>query len=730
MPDAASSGTIAAEPRFAHLETGVDAARAALAMRDLPDALAVFAALRVAFPSAPDPFLLPAAALTDRYCLDEADLLLEVAAERFPEDPAVAAAFARAALHRGDVPAALRRWAEARRRFPDDCGIGVGSAEAMREAKQFGAAEAMLRTIQDRFTTEPAPLAERARLAGTRGDHAAAVALWRALRDQYPDVVTTYIGEAEALRAAQRSDEAETLLTLTIDRFPAEAGPLIAHAELAASCRDWPAASRRWEAVRDRHPSRVEGAVGQAAVWRNLRQFDAADAVLSEAMRRFPDNVDVLAAFAAVANDKRDWAAAIDRWADARSRIPGCARLFVASIATLRAAGGLGEAETLAVEAQRRFPANPAPALESASLAEARGDRMLAASRWEKLRAQFPDAIEAWSGLERCLRGQDRSAEADAVQHGARIRFPWLAMPVGENTEPLALPAAVAQTGPIRVAVTGFHLAHQISLLFSRMTPFRGRLAVQWINPGMHIDTIRTRLPGGWLGGAGVYFEETMVGDATTKRALRALLPEGCAIRTFPTSSLQALWPFQGRDERLVPEPPIYNGGRYFESDAVAAALANPAITDDALFDLYMEITEALPLDLDALFAADLARLRAEDQGSDVKLAGFVEAHFQEQMLFAAPHEHATPIVKEVARQLLETPELRSICDLDTALAGLDRLTLGWQAQGRALPIHPRVARHFGLTWWSPDRTYDFGHNSFTFPEYVLRYMRWSPWLV
>ena len=110
-------------------------------------------------------------------------------------------------------------------------------------------------------------------------------------------------------------------------------------------------------------------------------------------------------------------------------------------------------------------------------------------------------------------------------------------------------------------------------------------------------------------------------------------------------------------------------------------------------------------------------------------MAPFVADRFHREMLFAAPHERCTPVVKEIARQLLATPLLRDICDLDVALAGLDRLTIGWRAHGRALPVHPRVARELGLKWWSPDRLYELGHNSFGFREYSIRYLRWSPWL-
>ena len=266
--------------------------------------------------------------------------------------------------------------------------------------------------------------------------------------------------------------------------------------------------------------------------------------------------------------------------------------------------------------------------------------------------------------------------------------------------------------------------------MFSRMLPFRGKVAVEWINAGLDIDGIQTKLPEGWLDGVDVYFEESQAGAPATRRALRALLPGTCEIRGFPTSSMRALWPFLGKDDRLTPEPPLYNGGRYMDPDAVAASLVHPEITDDALFDMYMEITESAPLDLDALYAADLTRWEAEDVGRDVCLAPFIDTYFRDEILFAAPYERGTPIVLEVARQLLAAPALREICDLDTAIAGLERLAHGWRAEGRALPVHPRVAKHFGLTWWSPDMKYGLGHNSYTFREYTIRYLRWSPWLV
>jgi hypothetical protein len=73
---------------------------------------------------------------------------------------------------------------------------------------------------------------------------------------------------------------------------------------------------------------------------------------------------------------------------------------------------------------------------------------------------------------------------------------------------------------------------------------------------------------------------------------------------------------------------------------------------------------------------------------------------------------------------------LSEIVAPEEAMAGLERLTQGWRAHTRELPVHPRVARHFGLTWWSPDLLYQLGRNSFSFRDYTICYLRWSPWLV
>ena len=581
MPDLAKSDTIPSHPA---LKPALDAARQTLTSGDLADALARYADLRANYPEAIEPFAEAAAALSENWHFEEARALLEVAAERFPADAAIAVAIARNAADRGDPATAAALWQDVQARFP--------------------------------------------------GDPAAV-----------PDPIE----------------------------------PLIAEAEATVAHRDWPEAARLWAAVRDRFPARAAGYAGQARVWRALGQFDAAEAVLADAAGRFPDHPAILIGFAELAQARRDWPAALTRWADLRSRFPGHAPVFLGGIAALRDAGLASEAEALAIDAQRRFPSNPALAAAFAALA----DNQTASVRWDRVRARFP--------------GSFGHTERPAA--------------------PIIPPPAI-----LRVAVGGGRLAWQVSQLLRYIAPFRDRLDVRFI------DTGKAPPADGWLDGAAIYFEESTAESGDTKAAIRAVLPRFCERRQFAAARLHALWPFLGRDKRRAPEPPFYRDGRYVDADGVAATLAGSDLDDDTLFDLYMTVTETAPLDLDAMFAADLDRLRAEDR--DVTVAPFVAANIRDTMLFAAPTERCGAVVKEIVRQLLTTPALTEIASPEDAMAGLERLTQGWRAHAREWPVHPRVARHFGLTWWSPDRLYQLGRNSFSFRDYTIRYLRWSPWLV
>jgi tetratricopeptide (TPR) repeat protein len=742
------SDSAIAEPTTGTLQQGLDAARAT---GDLAVALALFGDLRRRFPDSHEPFQQAAFALLEATRYDEADALLEVAKQRFPDNANVAVDYAWVAHRRHAVAEAVARWDAVREAFPGHPTGYIGAAVTLREAGQMDAAQALLTQAESRFSGELSLVVEQAWMANARRDLPASIERWAEVRRRMPDFWIGYTGGGAALSDAQRFDEADAVLTEATARFPLAPQPSIEYAQLAVVRLDWPEAHRRWQRVADRFPDQVDAYTGQAQALRELRRLPEAEIALRLATERFPHRVEILIELAWSVTHQNRPPEAIALWETIRTRFPGHVGGYNGGAVALSNAGKLDEAGALLEQAMTRFPDNPGPPMEGGWIALNTRNFSEAERIFTWVRERFHDRPAAELGLGRALRAQGRRDEAEAILRAAVARFPAFGLLAGEladligkvaepppapaPAEPVVAPAPVVRgpvpirTGPLRIAVTGFHLSNQIVQILSRLAPLRGKLHVERLDVGSTVDTIQGRLPTNWLEGADIYFEETMVGSTQVKSGLRALLPAYCAIRTFATSGCQSLWPFRGRDDRMVPEPPIYNGGRYSHTDPIAASLAGTAMTDDALFDAYMELTEDAAYDLDRGYANDLAQWQRDDAACDVKLATFIDARFRNERLFATPHERLTPIVRETVRQLLETPELAGLADAGALNAALDRLLLNWRASHQGLPVHPRVGQHFGLSWWSPDMRYRMLGNDFTFRDYIVRYIRWSPWL-
>jgi|GEM_PF-2140260 len=766
----------------AAIEVAVDRAWIAHRRRDVPEAAKRWARVRTAFPEHPVGYAAAAVTLREAGDLDAAEALLAEAETRFPDEASVAIERAWLALARRDPASAIQHWDRIRARHPDNWIGYTGGGAALRDAGRLDEADAVLAEAVARFPDIPTPMVQYAQLAAARRDWTEAARRWHAVAIRYPDNIEAIAGQALALREAGRFTEADAVLAAALKRFPDNRHLRIDHAWVAHIGRDWPAAAARWDVVRTHAPDLLDAYVHGASALREAEQPAAAEELLGLALTHFPDLPDPAMEYARLAQRRGDRDAAQDRWQAAnarfpdrlepwielawlathghrheeafalweqiRTRFPSHPAGFTGGGAAAANAGQTDRAAAMLKEAVQRFPNEPGPLMEQGWFALNQGEPAAAERIFTGVRQRFPDEAAAVLGLARSLRGQQRDAAAASVLRDGVVRFPnfgllasdLAAMPETVGTEepppppaiepaPAPKPPVIVRTMPLKLAIIGFHLANQIAQIVKHLPPLRDRVRVEKLDVGVDADTIRAALPAGWLDRVDVYFEESQVGSAQVKNDVRALLPASCDILTFPTSTVRSLWPFHGRDPRLVPEPPVYNGGRYGESDPFAAVLAGSEMTDEALFDTYMEATEAAPLDLDALYAADLARWRADDAVCDVRLASFIDSHFQERCLFTTPHERDTPIVREIVRRLIDALADMGAADAEALYASLDRLLSGWRASKHAVPIHPRIARHFQLAWWSPDMRYRMMGNEFTFRDYILRYIRWSPWL-
>jgi tetratricopeptide (TPR) repeat protein len=311
--------------------------------------------------------------------VDDAEALLHVAIERFPDLAVPLVEFAWTAHARRDWPTALDRWETVGARFPDQVARYTGGAQALQQLQRLDEAEALLGAAVTMFPNEVGPLHEYAGLAHHRRDWPEAVRRWARMREVRPEDPRGYQAGVSALREAGQLEDAEQLLTAAVARLPAHVATLVEYASTAQVRLDWVAVARQCEELRQAAPDNLQGYTAGARALRELHQFAAAEALLEDAMRRFPDAIQPFLDYAGVATRRGDWDVALPRLVEARRRFPGDARIMKA----------LHEAQLRAGAEGAEFPAEETSAAGSPDVADANSEMREIVSAFASLGGEF-----------------------------------------------------------------------------------------------------------------------------------------------------------------------------------------------------------------------------------------------------------------------------------------------------------------------------------------------------
>ena len=289
-------------------------------------------------------------------------------------------------------------------------------------------------------------------------------------------------------------------------------------------------------------------------------------------------------------------------------------------------------------------------------------------------------------------------------------------------------PTHATELEPIHGLIAGDFAARRIGDAISKLPALRGRFGIRVIDLSEPFDKATEHLPPDTLETAQFCWLNRGSGTPASRNALLRRLSADCTPRTFYTPSVQALWPFLAPDPRAVPEPGRYHSARYPFGDRIGMALQSLNIPDDVVALMYQMSAAREPLDLDAMFADDLARWRLDDNRSDIKLADFIARHFQSARVFLAPTVPGPVLLREMIRQVLSVPVVQDLATPDVLSAELDVLLQGFVGWREEWPVQKRVAAHFGLTWWSPDIKYRWHGNRYSGLHQMINYIRWNQW--
>jgi tetratricopeptide (TPR) repeat protein len=194
----------------------------------------------------------------------------------------------------------------------------------------------------------------------------------------------------------------------------------------------------------------------------------------------------------------------------------------------------------------------------------------------------------------------------------------------------------------------------------------------------------------------------------------------------FPTVSMGFLWPYG-----LVPHiknfvPDYWQCGPYdyLLGDSYLNRKIDQGVEPRLAVEEYLELDIAKHAHLDRLCEIMLDRQRTRDAACDMHFADAIEASFRSEYLFLNPYRPNARMAAKLARAVFGR--------LGVDRAVIERITSRWRQtpfERTALPIHPKVARHFGLSYGHADQLYPYHTGErLSFADYALRYadFRWN----
>lgn len=200
----------------------------------------------------------------------------------------------------------------------------------------------------------------------------------------------------------------------------------------------------------------------------------------------------------------------------------------------------------------------------------------------------------------------------------------------------------------------------------------------------------------------------------------REHLPDAAVTVRFPSMDFNALWPFNRANPYNVPEPPDFPFGRFPYGDHVIVGLIDKGLSAAEVLDAYINHWHDYAPDLDRLYKLEAGRLAARDAHCDIKMGRYITENFRRRRLFWTVNHPTSALMGELIVQLANAALADSQVVTPSDIEAVRGVHFPSDPLGAInVPIHPRVAQHFGLRWYDPGERYpSHGGQSYSYRSY------------
>ena len=193
--------------------------------------------------------------------------------------------------------------------------------------------------------------------------------------------------------------------------------------------------------------------------------------------------------------------------------------------------------------------------------------------------------------------------------------------------------------------------------------------------------------------------------------------PGDCRIIRFPILWMSSIWPTMIDDPRNKPDP-LYPGGPFPYGDRLILEFLDEGLTPEQAVDRYFATPLDQVVDLARFHEINAKKAKLLDQRSEAPLARSVIDNFIDTRMFETRNHPSMPLLFELRQKIfdaigLEPPE----SDLVAASRGMGHIQV---------PVHPSVAKYFGLKWYDADAEHRYHSEMLSAREYFIRYAAYS----
>lgn len=195
-------------------------------------------------------------------------------------------------------------------------------------------------------------------------------------------------------------------------------------------------------------------------------------------------------------------------------------------------------------------------------------------------------------------------------------------------------------------------------------------------------------------------------------------------IVTFPSLDLNVLWPLHAPEPRNAPRPSLPHGPNPY-GDRIINKIVKEGLSGEKGWAAYVSQSEAAISNVSRLLEIERQRWELMERDLSVTMSDVIFGTFTERRIYSTYNHPSIGIISELATRILVRAGLVDGASEDEIRSRMNALFVAPFGEELQAPVHPKVARELGLSWWTQDLIYNWHGKRLKYETFIRRQIDW-----